>query len=450
MRETESKVEISQRTPSPSIQTNALARLLANSSVLVFGLASAAITARRLGPAGKGTLSTLLFISILLTFVCSLGLGDATVILRGRGKTTLQAALASAVPLVVITSLGGIGALWAIGWIAGWANISAALVVASVFLPIRTVVYVLTALENGLERLVWTSVVRIVQLTADVLALVVFVLLLDMGIFGGVLAGAVGTAISLLLLVVSLRKRGYSFRPRFDRGFLRAAVRLGVVLESAYLLNNLTQRFDLILVYALSGEAAAGIYSIALTVGQIVSYPASAIVGAAFPRLANVSEAEALRLTPVIGRLGLATALVAALVLLPISLLIPVLFGPGFAGAVAPAAMLVVATLVWSEQWILTRPAAACGNERMYLACFGTNLVVLISLDLLLIPSFGTMGAAVASLIAPIAGLGVYLNWYLRQPIHRPLGEFIPARDDFAALKDYAVSLFRGTASNPL
>src|SRR5437773_1473155 len=82
----------------PSLRVNSLARLVLEGGRLASGFVSAAITARWLGPAGKGTLSALLFIAALLSYGSTMGLGEAVTVMIGRAETNLDRSVSRSLP----------------------------------------------------------------------------------------------------------------------------------------------------------------------------------------------------------------------------------------------------------------------------------------------------------------------------------------------------------------
>src|SRR5215218_8856337 len=64
----------------PSLAVNSVSRLTADVVGLVLAMVAAVVTARWLGPAGKGVLSTLTFLAGLFVVACTAGLGDAAVV----------------------------------------------------------------------------------------------------------------------------------------------------------------------------------------------------------------------------------------------------------------------------------------------------------------------------------------------------------------------------------
>ena len=421
----------------PSIRSNSLARLLSNGARLAVGLVSATVTARWLGPADKGTLSSLLFVGILLTYGSSLGLGDAAVVLRGQRFTSLQNAISTSLVPALCASLVGVAVLWIVAIAAEWSAIYPAVLVGSFLIPVSVLAYVLTAFENARERLVFTSAVSATRVVIETGAVLILVATLGLGILGGVLAALLGALTSLVLVSISLGTSGYSLRPKIDRAYLQRALRFGLVNEGAFLLAATSERLDLLIVYAITTERSAGIYAVALTLSSVAAYAPTALTAAAFPRLALLDRNEASLLTARIARLTVAAGGLTAIALALCShVLIPSLFGDEFESSVAPTLILLLNAVPASLLWALTRAASAQGSPRAYWISYGTNLAAMVALDLLLIPSYGAVGAALGSLIATLGGLAVCLVSYSRQPGAMPLRSFIPSLNEVQEMRE--------------
>lgn len=434
---------------SSSLAGNSLARLGSDLAQLLVGLASATITARWLGPADKGTLSTLLLLGVLASYASSLGLGDASIILRGQGRFGLRdSAEAMVIPIAGCTLAGIIG-IWTVALLADWSAIVPAVVAVSVGLPFAVGAYVLSALHNGEERLRLTSAVSAVASAASLLGYVVFLIVLDMGILGGALAAVLGSVVAFVTLFVLLRKSGGFRRPRWDPTFVRAGLRYGLVAEVAYLLVALSQRLDALLVYGIRGEGDAGRYSIALTLSQLVWYGSFALSAAAFPRIARVSEEEAASLTARMARISVVSSLLSAVVLVPfVPLVITTFLGDGFRGAIVPTMILVLGGVIWSEQWVLARASVARGGVRLYLYSFAASVGAMVLLDLVLVPRFGLIGAACASGIASLIGFCVCAAHHIRRSGWSYLRSLVPTTKDVSGFVE-SLSALRMSRAGP-
>lgn len=427
-----------------TIRRNSLARLMAIGTKTALGFATAVLTARWLGPSGKGTLSTLLFLTAILTYVSSLGLGDAAVVLTRGRVDDLRVAAATTTPFIFLASVAASATFWIVGIFATWTGIKSSLIAASVLLPLLTLVYVVTAFHNAQEHLVLTSRATVINSVFEAAALVLFIVVLNLGILGGILAAIAGAIAALVVLIPPLSRAGISLRPSFHRNYLARALRFGAVNESAFLLVALSQRLDMLIVYAIAGEAPAGRYAIALSVSQLTSYGAGAVIFAAFPRLASLSPDDSLQLTTRLARLtGTATILSCILTAAITPILIPLFFGPGFRAAVPPALILLLGALPWSLQRLLCLSASAQERPWIYFRSFGSSLIMMVVLDLILVPRIGTTGAAIGFVLATIFGSAICVDWYRR---HRGLRvrDLIPRSGDAREVAGIIRTLARG------
>ncbi len=422
-----------------SLVRNSAARFLAESAGLAFGMVAGVLTARWLGPADKGLFSSLTFLAALVVQLSSMGLGDAAIVLVGQRRATVQRAVAVTLFATVCSALVATIILWpaaSVAFAEDWDHVRSATVIACAGVPVSTLAYVLGFLLAAQERIVAESVVVGVTSAMTMVGIVLFVGVLPLSLPGALLASVLGSGIGLVVAVVLVSRCGLSLRPRADWDYLRAALRYGVPVEASYLVTLMFLRVDLLVVYSLAGAAAAGQYSVALTVAALVGLLPTAISHATFPRTATLEEHEANRLTVQAFRFGVVAAVAGSLALAAaIPFAVPLLFGPAFRPAVAPAILLIAGGIIWSSQWLLCRAAAARGRPGLLLWSFTVGLVVMITLDVILVPRLGLVGAALGSTAGPAAGLLLCLRAYHRSPWWTlPLSELIPRGTDVRAL----------------
>lgn len=420
---------------SPRLRKNALARFISDAAVVITGLVSAIVTARWLGPAGKGTLSTMLYIVTVSSFFASLGVGDAVIVLAAGHKKRLQKLISVSLPPVALASVPAIGIILIAAWMGNWSGIASAVVIACLLVPVRMLNYTLINFQNASEKLVRSSLISLIQVFIEVLFLVLLVAVAGMEILGAMVAALVGAATAIALSARSLAHDGLTLVPRWAVGEAWHVLSLGALLIAARIIIALAQRFDLLLVYAIQGEAPAGLYAIALTMGQLAAYTSGSLAIAAFPRLARIEDQHAWELIPRLARIGLTSALLSGLLIAAIvPAIVPIALGARFQGSVVPTLILIIGAIAWSELSILTRSVAALGHQVLQLASFFLYLIVMTALDLVLIPRWGINGAAIGSVIAPGLALVFFFAWYAQQPRSERLVAFIPHRDDLLEL----------------
>lgn len=429
----------------PSLARGSILLFAALLSTLVFGLATSIVTARWLGPEGKGTLSALLFVAEgMFRNICALGLGEAAVILLGRGQASLQDAIASSLVPLFLAGCLGIGGLLGVSVLAQWsAMMPVVLLEGGIFVAWVYVSFFVTIL-NAEEKFALHSLFIVIRYAVVAVATWFFVAGLGLGILGGVLGSGAGALCLLALCLHRLHGDGKSFRPKLSIDFLRSALRFGLPIQTAWFTIAMSQRFDQLIVYSIRGEAAGGIYAVALALAQLVTFGPLVLSTTSFPRLASATKEAATSLIGTVSRVALTASVVTAAILcaaMPIA--VPFLFGSAYDEAIVPAVLLSVGGILWSQQWILSRAAAARGRTGLLLVSFAGSLVSMVVLDVLLIPGFGILGAAGASLASNAIGLIICLIGFTGADGRRTLAyaDLLPGKQDAALLLRHAAAM---------
>lgn len=421
---------------SPSLRRNSVARLAADGCGVVSAFAIAAITARLLGPSGKGFYSSLILMSGIVVQIFSAGMGESAIVLLGQRKVELQDAAGATVAAALSLSAVGALSMFVVSHAVlhvGSHTEAVAVVFASALVLLHTPSLMLVAFLNSMERIVAVAAIFVTYSVVATVAVWALTSLTGLGVAGAVIGNAAGNAVMLVVILILLRRAGLPLRPRWRPEYLRAAMRFGLAVQLSNLLVLVTGRVDLLFVYRISGSAAAGRYSIALTIGILVGIIPLALAYASFPRLANLEDGAARALTSQIFRVGMILVAGAAALLGSLTpLAVPLLFGTAYRGAVRPGLVLVVGGVFWSAQWLLGRAAAARGKPAALCVSFGVSFAVMVGLDLLLIAPFGEMGAALAAFASSVAGLAVTVQFYRRKGWD--WRDFVPGRRDVESL----------------
>lgn len=396
-----------------SLSRNATSRFVADVLALALGMASAVITARALGASGKGTFAALSYLLGLFVALASSGLGDSVIVLVGQKRASLRESTSSTISAVLLTGTLAGAAAYIVAHLQTrpeTPDLSFAVAMTALLVPISALSGVLGTLVLARERFLLSSVMLVVISGITTATIFVCVVLADWGIRGAFIGVAAGNMAGLLGIAVPLHRMGLSLRPRWNAGYLKAAFRHGSVVQVSGLLMTLSGRVDLLIIYSLGGDAEAGQYSVALTIGQLVTYAAFAISLASYPRIAALTGSDAVPLLQQAARVSVVAGIAIAI---PLATLTPfaieTLFGSEFRPAVRPAMVLIAGGVLFGLQWVLSRGATARGRPGVLLLSFATTLVVMIALDFILIPGHGVMGAAIASLVGPVLGIMVAL-----------------------------------------
>lgn len=373
------------------------------------GFISSVVLARALGPSAKGSYD--------LAVVCA-GLTAMVIGLSLPGGITLAIARGLASPLPLLRVLLGFATAQVVLAFVLLCAISVS-PLASVLLPgdrsplaigiIAALVGATSALAYsrstliGLQQIVSANWRDLWGRTATV-ALVVAALalggLVHYGPTPGLILGltVAGTLLSCVFMVQGLLRIDL---PRQGRTGLREVVGYASPLYLGNLVQFLNYRLDIFLVAAFVGVRDVGLYALAVTLGQLTWIVSNSVATVLLPRVASSSPIEvarqAARLTRITLLIGLAGAVALALVAAPF---VDIVYGRAYAGAVPLLLALLPGVVAFAVVNVLAAYITGLGRARINLVIAVIGLCATLSLDFILIPRFGAVGAAIASTVS--------------------------------------------------
>ncbi|WP_162254065.1 lipopolysaccharide biosynthesis protein [Nocardioides sp. Soil774] len=183
-----------------------------------------------------------------------------------------------------------------------------------------------------------------------------------------------------------------------DRQLVGQLVVYGLRGQVGGIITLLNLRVDFVILGAVAGPAVLGIYAVASKYAELLRMPGTALTWVCYPRLAATDEETAARIArrlvaPTLATIGLA-AVPLWLVAGPVTRL---LYGTEFDSAVAPARVLLAGMLLAGTAGVASGYLYGRGRPGLNSVAMAFGLVTTVGLDLVLIPRFQAMGAAVAS-----------------------------------------------------
>lgn len=414
----------------------------------MIALVNAVILFRVLGAAGRGELAFLTVMANLTTFVSLFGIDIAHGNILGQEPERAKHVATNAWLLSAMLGVTG-GSILVLAFIAmpgirpdtTWPLILAAL--ASV--PCMVVALNLRSMAITEYHFTLANVAMAIVPAINVAGNVSFALIDDLTVTIALLTWIAGQLVSLLLLAAwASREIGYGSP---DRRLMSRAFRFGAKnhLTATMQLGNF--RLDQWFVGLLAGNAQLGIYANAVAFAETLFYLPQAVANAQRPDLIRAGERDAAHQGATGARLAMiVTAGGAAALIVLAPLLMRVFFGEegvdgtGMLQMLAPGAIGIVLTKVLSTTLVSqNRPLATA----MPVAA---GLVTTIVLDLLLIPSEGGFGAAIASTAAyMVAGLSMAAIYVRSFGISARA--LIPRVDDVRTLVAAVTSILRRKTS---
>jgi len=411
--------------------------LLAKVLILTTNMATGIITARVLGPAGRGEQAAMILWPQFLAYAMTLGL-PAALLYNLKRYPDEKSELFSA-SLLLGTGFGFIATLtgivfipfWLVGYsthvihVAQWMMLIAPMALLGVTFS--------AALEAGGD---FTRANQLYSLPSLITLASLSVLAL-----AGVLTpftSSLAYVLPNLLTVFWMLTRLWSlFQPRWV-GIGRSCKRLfyyGLRCCGIDLLGMLAFQVDQVLVVGLLSPASMGLYVVALSLSRMINVLESAIGTVMFPKVAARPVEEVIDLIGRAVRVSTALTLVAAIA---ISILGPMvlnlLYGSKYMGAVPVFRILVIEVVLSGATSTLAQAFMALGRPGMVTILQGIGLGLTLPLMLLLIPTYNLVGAGLALLISTTLRLiFVLVSYKLILKVQPP--SLLITREDFLFLQ---------------
>ncbi|HET8947010.1 MAG TPA: oligosaccharide flippase family protein [Candidatus Polarisedimenticolia bacterium] len=411
-------------------------------------LATGILTARLLGPEGKGVYVLAFLVSYLVVNVFTLGVGSANIYYIARGERDARTALGTT--LAIVLPLGALGA------VAIWSSLALGLWVTPHATYIAVAAWSIVPMMGeavarhtllGLQRYTLVNWLIVVE-QAVLLAL----LALGSLLWGGdlfrlcvlhVLASFASFAVTLILF---MRSAGNPFA--FNLTYARQALHYGLRGHVGWLAQMLNYRLDMLFVDRLAGARALGLYSAAVSLAETLWILPSCVSLVAMPRLASTRRADASEVTATLCRLLVPLVLVAAIALALLGgTLIGLLYGSEFLPSIRPLLLLLPGVALLSIVKVLSADLAARGRPGLVSAVSWISLGVTIALDIALIGPYGASGAAVASSVAYAVSTVVTLFLFWRLTSLKPTTVLVPRAPDVQVARAALDRLLRRPAA---
>jgi O-antigen/teichoic acid export membrane protein len=396
---------------------------------------SGVITARLLGPEGKGELSAVLLWPALLAVVGYLGISESityfTAADQGRAPTILSTSLTFAVVQAAILVLVGYFVIpFALHDFGDSAAEVGRLFVWWIPLNVATL-YAASTLSATLQFGAY-SVVRLSVVVVSLVGLIVLALVRAVSVESIAILYLGANVVALATALGFCWRAGWLREWRIDRNVLRDLLGFGVKAQTSNALSQVNQRFDQVAISLVLAPAHLGLYAVAVTLTATSSIVSATVSLVAMPAVAGAAGRD--RQVELLGRFVrgtlLATLVSATLLIVLVPVVIGSFFGDSFVPATDVARILLVASVFLATNLTLSSGLKALGEPlASAIAEFVGVGITLVALALL-VPLLGIIGAGIASLLA-YASSTVYILWFIRRRLNvQPVDLLMPRRSD--------------------
>ena len=386
---------------------------------LALALVATVLLTRHLGPSGYGSYATAIIYVSLFSVLADLGIPTLVTRELSRDWVSARVVARNALGLRLLLSLVAIGATLAVALALDRGDDPTTRAAVAIALPIIAVTAVSSTVAAVLQARLLMSRAAFVEVIAGAVTLGAIVVMIasDRGVLALVSTAVIGASVSSIGLWVAARPV-LALTPAVDLARWRWIFRQAVPLGVALVLSTIYYRLDGVLLSLFKGREEVGIYGIAFRfLEMMVVFPAFFTLSV-FPLLSETAHRRDLEAFRGIAQRSFDVLVIGA---------VPVTLG---AIATAPAIVAVLGGAEFTEAVAPTRILALAGGAMFVILLFGTimialdrqrDLVVLsaaalvgnVTLNLLLIPSYGyNAAAAVATLteVVVLAGAVVVVS----------------------------------------
>ncbi len=389
----------------------------------LIGVISGVITARWLGPTGRGQFQLLVVVlpALISNFV-KLGIPQASVYyMRRRGASASDVA-SNSIWFAMIMGAMAVGVCW---WQRDWLlakmvkDTPEDLVFWSlVTIPFIVLQFYLLGVAQAQERFKEYNIRQIVPNVLSLVGLTVTLVMLHMGVHGAVLV-QVGIQVFMTGWMVVRMHREAPIHLRWNWPLARGMLSFGAKSYLQTLTATWHRSLDQAMVAYYLEPAAVGVYAIAVNLANLLVRIPETMGTVLFPRLAGSSDEDAHAATARVCRHTLfvtTTGAIAFAIAGPIA--IRVLYGKAFEGAIVPLLISLPGLISMTLYQLLTRNFTARGRQQVNVVAACIALVSNVSLNVLLIPTWGISGAALAHVASYSAAALTLLVVFVRESGH--------------------------------
>lgn len=413
--------------------------------ILFIGLASTIIIARLLGPEGKGILALVAAVSSFGVGVASFGLGSALAFLSGKDRYSrrelISAALAWSLALGVVVGIGAWAArdLLLGSVLRGMSSVDFAVVLFA--LPAYYLGAFIGALLAGEGRAVEIAGLQVAAATVNLAGVIVASLLVPRNTSAVVVAMSASALINAAIALITHRS-GLTFSPLRLLRVTRTALPYAAKSYVGQASSMFFLRGDVFFLNYFAGASVVGVYSVATSLAEKLWMLSNPISTAVYRRITGSSQSDSARISTLTGRSLLVVNGFAGIALLLISIgFIPLVYGPDFADAIYYLGLLVPGIVIFS----MSQPygqffSGQLGRPGVTSALLFIMMALSAVLYIVMIPTMGAAGAALASTISYSFALVGYLWLMPRAASVTPREMLVPTRQDIQLYKSIAES----------
>lgn len=438
-------------TKSKNNSSAAVKTMMVSVLILLVNMLTGVLTARYLGPSGRGEQTAMVSWSQFLAFSMSFGIPSA--LIYNAKKNPDEAGVLYRVALLIGLGFGIVAMTVGIFVLPYWLDSFSSEVVlfaqvSMILCPLIVVSQINNAafqFRGDYKTFNWQRYL-VPLLTLAVIG--ILILTGSMNPYTTALAYLV-PSVPLFIWMTLLLLRTYKVKMRNTYRNFKRLFTYGLGSYGNDLLGQFSTYIDQIIIAGLLRPADLGLYAVAVSLSRMVNFFSNSITVVLFPKASELSKDEAISLTFKAFRISTTCTLLGALFLMLVApFVIPLLYGKDFNTALTVFRLLLLEVTISGGTLILAQTFMALGKPKFVSILQGVGLLLVIPLLFLLVPKFGLFGAGVSMLSSAVLRfLFIILN--IRYNLKVKLPRLLISREDIQWMKTTMNSYIRKKPADP-
>jgi O-antigen/teichoic acid export membrane protein len=265
-----------------------------------------------------------------------------------------------------------------------------------------------------LERIVELNRILVIQAGISFLLTCLLVVFFHLGLLGALIAAILASISGTAGFAFLLKGNWARFIPHWHSDVIKASLSFGLRGYIANILQFFNYRLDVLIVNFFLGPTAVGIYAVSYGIAELIWNLPDAVSFVFFPRTVSDQRQKRKSTTLQILAITVVMTLIGALFLATVGkFLISFLYTDTYKGAYLPLLALLPGVVLLGAAKVLTAEILGRGYPQYNSILSGVGLIVTVIGDLILIPGYGILGAAIASSLSYGVIFLISIGFYL-------------------------------------
>jgi O-antigen/teichoic acid export membrane protein len=412
-------------------------------SVALFGIAfvSSFLLSALLGPTHKGELVAVVTVPGMIVAVGMFGLPNAINFFAGRGHS-IASLLKLTYAFSAVFSLALVALVWLLLPVLERTLFHAApdtlLRVILFTVPLSILSAFGVSILYGRQKVRSWNLIQLCMACLSLALVIILVGVLRLGVNGAVATTIVINIATVALILITIHRLARA-NPSGEPAPVRSVVAYGAKVYPSSITGYFHYRADTYLIQALilsavTAKRMLGLYSMAVTMAELVFYIPDAVGAIFLPRVAGATVEDANRMVGRVGRLTTLLTLLVAVTLVPIGIVGIHVVLRAYVDCLPAFLVLLPGAVSFSVGKVMISYLAGRGHPGLISIGTIASLVLNVALNIVLIPLFGIVGAALASLVSYTFQAVVALTFASRLSGLSPFRLFVPGREEVVLL----------------